>query len=302
MASTREISERIKSVQDTRKITNAMYMISSTKLNRAKREMEGNAPYFAEMQSILLSMVESSPYMEHKFIDAREDKERSERTNGVLVITGDKGLCGAYNHNVCKLVESTFANREESLRLYVVGEVGRQYFVHKGIKIAGSFRYTAQNPTLYRARGITNTLIDEFLSGKVDDVSIVYTAMPKPMVTQACVMHLLPLVKEEVLGRISDDIEVKEELNFIPDAGSVLTNIVPDVLMGFVYSALVDSFCSEQNDRMMAMNNANSNADEMLRDLSVQYNRQRQAKITSEITEVAAGAKAQKNKAVIKDE
>ncbi len=297
MPGIREISGRIRSVEDTRKITNAMYMISSTKLRKARKGMEANAPYFAYLQRMLAAIMESIPDLESTYVDRREDKKGANRTKAILVITADKGLAGSYNHNVLKVVDKLL-ECEEKVKLYVVGEVGRQYFAGKKVIMAGQFKYTAQNPSLHRARVISEKMLDEFRSGETDEVYIVFTDLTDSTTSEPQVRRLLPLIKEEVKERLEEDTGsaalFREELQFVPNAQTVLENTVPDAIVGYVYSALVDSYCSEQNDRMMAMDNANRNADTMLRSLRISYNRERQAMITQEITEVAAGAKAQK--------
>ncbi len=294
MSGLREISGRIRSVRDTRKITNAMYMISQTKLRKAKKEAEENNPYFEALEELFDGIVNSCDHLNHRFTDTRDEKKGRERSHAVIVVTADKGLAGAYNHNVIKLTEETFFKGDENIILYVVGEEGRQHFAHKKIHIEGQFKYTAQNPSLHRARIISDKMIDDFLSGRVDDVSIVYTGMKDQLTSQARVRHLLPFATAEAKKDPDSQSSYDNDLNFEPSPAQVMDIIVPDILTGYIYSALVDSYCSEQNDRMMAMDNADRNADEMVRSLSIQYNRERQAMITREITEVASGAKAQR--------
>lgn len=294
MAGLREISGRIRSVRDTMKITNAMYMISSTKLRKAKKDAELNNPYFEAMQEMLINIMNTSDHLEHPYTDRRNDKKREDRIHAVIVVTADKGLAGAYNHNVLKFTEEKFLRGKENIRLFVVGEAGRQYYASRKVHLDGQFKYTAQNPTLHRARVICDEMIDEFISGRCDDVSIVYTGMKDQLTTEPRVMHLLPIVPEEVDGRIYTEGDYSDDLNFLPSASKVMDIVVPDLLMGYIFSVLIESYCCEQNDRMLAMDAADRNASEMIRDLSVQYNRERQAMITQEITEVASGAKAQR--------
>lgn len=296
MANTREIQSRMKSVQDTMKITNAMYMISSTKLRKAKNNLEETEPYFFTLQNTVARVVRHLPEVENPYFDVRADKPAEERTKGVIVVTADKGLAGAYNHNVLKLAEEQLKNGAKC-KLFVVGEVGRQYFAHRGIAIAEQFHYTAQNPTLHRARVITEEILEQFRDEELDDVVLIYTSMVNSMATEAQTMKLLPIVKEEIAQVGGETVNVSQEtITMSPSPHAVLKNIVPDCIMGYVYGALVESFCSEQNARMMAMEAANKNASAMIHDLSIQYNRVRQAMITQEITEVIAGAKAQKKK------
>lgn len=294
MANIREISGRIRSIRDTMKITNAMYMISSTKLRKAKKGHEGNGPYFSYLKDMYDRIIESTSELENKWLDEREDKKGKERTRAIILITGDKGLAGAYNHNAIKLALSLM-NEDPTPKLYVVGEVGRQYFAGKKVRMSGQFKYSAQNPSLNRARMIGNMLMDEYLSGEIDEAYIVYTEMKNSISTEARALRILPLMyeKPEEPGFINQE---EGKINFVPSAEDVLNTIVPEMIIGDIYSTLVESYCSEQNDRMMAMDKANKNAAEMIKDLSTQYNRERQAMITQEITEVIAGAKAQKKK------
>ena len=294
MANIREISGRIRSIRDTMKITNAMYMISSTKLRKAKKGHEGNGPYFSYLKDMYDRIIESTSELENKWLDEREDKKGKERTRAIILITGDKGLAGAYNHNAIKLALSLM-NEDPTPKLYVVGEVGRQYFAGKKVLMSGQFKYSAQNPSLNRARMIGNMLMDEYLSGEIDEAYIVYTEMKNSISTEARALRILPLMyeKPEESGFINPE---EGKINFVPSAEDVLNTIVPEMIIGDIYSTLVESYCSEQNDRMMAMDKANKNAAEMIKDLSTQYNRERQAMITQEITEVIAGAKAQKKK------
>lgn len=295
MANTREIQGRMKSIQDTMKITNAMYMISSTKLRKAKKNLEETEPYFYTLQTMISRVVRHMPQVDNAYFDVRSKKAPEDRTTGLIVITADKGLAGAYNHNVLKLAEEQMKATEGKVKLFVVGELGRQYFSRKGIPVAEHFHYTAQNPSLHRARFITASILEQFREEELDDVYVVYTSMVSSMATQPQVKKLLPIHPEDFIRK---DLPVlrQDNLTMSPSPQAVLENIVPDCVMGYVYGTLVESFCSEQNARMMAMEAANKNAQAMIHDLSIEYNRVRQAMITQEITEVIAGAKAQKKK------
>ena len=296
MANIREISGRIRSVQDTKKITNAMYMISSTKLRKARKNEDANDPYFQSLCSMIAYIMEHIPELECEYMDKRDDKPEDEKVHSYIVITADKGLAGAYNHNVLALAEKLMSENKNNV-LYVVGEVGRQYFAGKKIHMDGQFQYTAQNPTVYRAKAIADQVIKEYLDKKVDDVTICFTSDDAGHGSEPLYMRLLPLIPDDIFGRdMTSDNVSQSELTFDPSPLEVLNNIIPDAIVGFIYSALVDSFCTEQNERMIAMDAANKNADTMIHDLSIQYNRMRQQMITQEITEVIAGAKAQKKK------
>lgn len=300
MANTREIQSRMKSIRDTMKITNAMYMISSTKLRKARKNLEETEPYFFTLQSMISRILRHLPDIENHYFDIRRHKPDEERTRGYIVVTADKGLAGAYNHNVLKLAQEEM-EKSGKWKLFVVGELGRQYFAAKNIHVEEQFHYTAQNPTLHRARFISETVLEQFQQEKVDEVYLIYTSMKNSMTTETNILRLLPLIREDYDFEQAQKAGIfQEELELLPSPSAVLNNIVPDSVMGFVYGALVESFCSEQNARMMAMEAANKSANVMIHDLSVEYNRVRQAMITQEITEVISGAKAQKKKKIQK--
>ncbi|MDR2042994.1 MAG: ATP synthase F1 subunit gamma [Clostridium sp.] len=290
MPNAREIQSRIRSVQDTMKITNAMYLISSTKLRKARVKQEESKTHFYTLRAMLDHILRHIPETENQYLDMREKKSRSERVGGYLVITADKGLAGAYNYDVLKLAKEQMEQAGKT-KLFVVGESGRQYFTAKGVPIDEHFHYTAQNPTLHRARIISAAVLDQFLTGELDEVYLIYTRMKNSLSMEPEAFRLLPMKRQEIELK-----ELKDELYMQPNPKAVLDNIVPDAIRGYIYGALVESYCCEQNSRMMAMEAANKSAKEMIRSLSMEYNRIRQAMITQEITEVVAGAKAQKRK------
>lgn len=176
MANAREIQSRMKSIKDTMKITNAMYMISSSKLKKAKKNLADTEPYFYAMQGEISRILRHVPEMENKYFDERNNIKPEDKRIGYIVVTADKGLAGSYNHNIFKEVEECM-QKNANTKLFVVGEMGRQYFKKKGLKIAHQFHYTAQNPTVGRARNIADIVINQFLDHKVDEVIMIYTRM-----------------------------------------------------------------------------------------------------------------------------
>ena len=212
-----------------------------------------------------------------------------------FVVTADQGLAGSYNHNILKIAEEELAKHPKR-QLYVLGEVGRHYFEERGIEINKQFHYTIQNPTLNRARNISEELLEGYRQGDFDEIYIIYTSMVNAMQEEAEILQLLPLKKAD-FHNVEIPLDVRrEELALRPSADAVMNRIVPDYVVGFVYGALVESFSCEQNARMMAMEAATNSAKDMLHELDIMYNRARQAAITQEITEVIAGAKSQKRK------
>lgn len=295
MANIREIQSRMKSIQDTMKITNAMYMISSTKLRKARKSLEKTEPYFFTLQSMVTSIVKDSHQKDNIYFDQRKKKKPEDKIVAFVVVTADKGMAGSYNHNVLK---KTLENIKKcsNYKLFVVGETGRRFFKNRHISVEEYFNYTAQNPSLHRARVISEIVLEQFKSGEIDEAYIIYTSMKNSITTEISTMRLLPLVQEELVEDEEDSRLYNEEILFNPSAEVVLNNIIPDYVMGYIYGALVESFCSEHNSRMMAMEAANKNATAMVHNLSTEFNRVRQAMITQEITEIISGAKAQNKK------
>lgn len=293
MANAREIQGRIRSIKDTMKITNAMYMVSSSKLQKARRDLKNTEPFFYLVQDSLAKILDASPEAGNAFFDTRDYRKGANRTVGYLVITADKGLAGAYNHNIIKLTED-IAKNEEADMLFVVGQLGRHYFEKKNIPIDISFNYTAQNPTMNRARHIAEKMAELFLNKKIDDLYVIYTRMVNSMTVEATAKKILPLTEDKIQKQENGLVEHYQNAEFMPDAKTAFNKIVPDYITGFIYGALVESFCSEHNARMMAMQTATDSAKDMIRELSIQYNRARQAAITQEITEVVGGARASK--------
>lgn len=291
MAGLREIQERIKSIQDTRKITGAMYMIASTKMKKAKRDLDRTEPYFYTLQTMVERVSRHLPDTEHRYFASADYKAKK---IGILVVTGDKGLAGAYNHNIMKMVQGYMDNPELDVKLYVVGEMGRAYFSARHIPIAENFCYTAQNPTFDRARWITGYLLEPYMRGEFDEIRAIYTRMESSMSDIAMDQRILPLVRPD-LPEVPID-TYREDFFSLTSPEETMQSIGPNYIAGFIYGALVEAFCSEQNDRMMAMEAATNNADELLHDLNIMYNRARQAAITQEITEVSSGARAQRKR------
>ncbi|MCI6354726.1 ATP synthase F1 subunit gamma [Eubacterium coprostanoligenes] len=290
MANAREIQGRIKSIKDTMKITNAMYMVSSSKLQKARRDLKNTEPYFYMIQDSLAKILDVAPEVGSVYFDERPNKVGDDRIVAYLVITADKGLAGAYNHNVIKLAEKCTVDDGCNNMLFVVGQLGRHFFEKKEIPIDINFRYAAQNPTVNRARHISEKIVSMFLDKKIDEVHVVYTKMVNSMTVEAVSTQLLPLKKGSINMQSNELVEHYNDAVFMPDVKTAFDSIVPSYIAGFVYGALVESYCSEHNARMMAMQNASDSANSMIKDLSIQFNRARQAAITQEISEVCGGA------------
>ena len=279
MANIREIQSRINSVKDTMKITNAMYMISSSKMTHAKKKLADTEPYFYGLQGEISRILRHLPDLHHGYFSARENVPEGERKIGSIVITADKGLAVA---------------RPGIHKLFIVGELGRHYFAKRDVQIDTNFQYTVQNPTMHRARDIAAVLLDQFRERELDEIYIVYTRMENSVQAEAEVMKLLPLERSS-FNEMKMPLNVhREAIALYPSAEAVMDSIIPNYVTGIVYGALVEAYASEHNARMMAMKSATDSAKSLIHDLSIIYNRARQAAITQEITEVCSGARAQR--------
>lgn len=310
MANTKEIQKRINSIQDTMKITKAMYMMSSMKLRKAKQKLEDTEPYFFGLQEQIRSILYHFPQMQHLYFDNRiSDLQEEVKSKGYIVITSDKGMAGAYNHNVIKEAKRLCDETEDYI-IFAIGENGRHFFKSQKYNVKEDFRFSANNPSVHRARVIAENIVQLYKEEKLDEIYIVYTKMTHGIKEEVEVAQLLPLktasfVKAEMIeeakkGLSDNTLEELDSANdyflIYPSPKKVLENLVYNYVTGFIYGALVEGSASEENARMMAMQSATDNAEAMLRELSIEYNRVRQAAITQEITEVIGGAKALRNK------
>lgn len=284
MASAKELKDRIRAVQETKKITSAMYLISSTKLRRAKVELARSCVYFDTLDKGMESILRVGPAFESRYFGTPDGAPPEGGVCGILAVTADKGLAGAYNVNVLHTVEKLLAETPDA-QLFVIGDYGRRYFAQHGaatLHDAGAPSF----PTPERAQALGGELIGRYDAGELNELLVVYTDMKNSLASEVCVRRLLPLPRGEAGAA---------ELELLPSADEVVRVGVHSYVRSFLYGALLDSYCAEQNARVGAMDSANRNAQELLGDLSLQLNRTRQAAITREITEISAGAQAQRN-------
>ena len=260
MASITEIRGRMRSIEQTLKITNAMYLISSAKVKKARKQLSEVEPYFDRLARTILDIFRHSPELQHRFIEGHH-KSREDRKTGFVVITGDKGLAGAYNHNVLKLAES-YLERKKDSTLFLIGQMGRHYFEKKNIPIDGEFMYTAQDPTITRAREISNALLNLYEDGALDEIYLVFTRSYSAMRMEPEIIKLLPLDRAMLSAHrgLSEADQYRDVVRYEPSPEAVLDVLVPGVIKGYLFSALVESFCSEQNARMSAMDSASESA------------------------------------------
>lgn len=289
MPGAEEIKARINSIRDTKKVTDAMYMISSVKMRRARRDVESTKPYFDALNDEIAVLFRYMPETENRYFHVPSPEKGKHMRHGILLITSDKGLAGSYNQSAIALAED-YRRRHPETVFFVVGEYGRQYFISKKIPFREDFIYPAEHPSVWEAKKICLELLEYYNDGRLDEINVIYTDYRPGKPSECRISCLLPLERSRFSSEARDDKGQKYE--FYPNPDAVLENVVPSYLSGYIYSLLVESYCSEQEARIDAMSSAGKNAENMLRELRIKYNRVRQAAITREITEITAGARA----------
>ena len=286
METMRDIRNRMKSVRQTRQVTGAMKLISTSKLRKAKRRLEETLPYFNGISAAMRDIIGHSEESGQKWFDRREKKVG--RRIATLVVTADKGLAGGYIHSIIRYVEESCP---EGSLLLPIGNVGKRYFMTKNYTLVEDFAVSAKEPTVYEAKEVALFAASEFLAGKIDEFHVVYTKMRSIVFLEPAMITLLPLVPGDITSAAKAGKD-NDTYRYEPSEEGLFDSLVPQYLKGIVYGALVSAFASEQAARMTAMDAATKNADEMLGQLSLRYNRARQAAITSEVSEIVAGAAA----------
>ena len=289
MPSSKLLKERIESIQDTMKITNAMYLISSSKLRKARQNYQNVLPYFTRMRDTISRVVPHLPDEPvHPFFHERE-KENPIRA--YVVLTADKGMAGAYNQNLLKFLKEQCGS-DPNARFYVIGQTGYRALLHKDPRLVEEFHYGATAPTLQRARDITVAAIDDFKSGKLDEIYLIYTKIQNALTSEPVMERLLPLDREHLKPAPKGLGDPRGEVEMFPDAKTVFEQTAPIYMHGMIFGAMTESFCAEQSARMTAMDSATKSANDMIHELQLEYNRTRQGSITQEITEIIGGAAA----------
>lgn len=289
MASSKVLRERIESIQDTMKITNAMYLISSSKLRKARKNYQNVLPYFTRMEITMSRVVPHLPEEPvHPFFHVR-NAESPRR--GYIVLTADKGMAGAYNQNLLKFLKAKCAD-DPTAKLYVIGQTGYRALLHRDPRLVEEFQYAATAPTLQRARDITADALDAFKAGELDEIYLIYTKIENALTSEPVMLRLLPLDREHIKPAPKGLGDPKGEVELFPSAWGVFEQMVPIYMHGMIFGAMTESYCAEQSARMTAMDSATKSAADMIRALQLEYNRTRQGSITQEITEIIGGAAA----------
>ena len=292
MPSTKLLKERIESIQDTMKITNAMYLISSSKLRKARQNYQNVQPYFTRMRDTISRVVPHLPEEPvHPFFHVRQVAHPK---RAYIVLTADKGMAGAFNQNLLKFLRAT-AGDDPDAKFYVIGQTGYRALLHKDPRLVEEFQYGATAPTLQRARDITVDAIEDFKAGNLDEIYLIYTKIQNALTSEPVLVRLLPLDRAHLQPAPKGLGDPRGEVEMFPDAWTVFEQTAPIYMHGMIFGAMTESFCAEQSARMTAMDSATKSANDMIRDLQLEYNRTRQGSITQEITEIIGGASAVKS-------
>lgn len=285
MQGSREIKRRIKSVQNTKQITKAMKMVAAAKLRRAQERAEASKPYSEKMKEVITSIAARTEDVEHPLLDVRDVKK-----TGYLVITSDRGLAGGYNANVLRKVVQTIKERhktQDEYAIFVIGRKGRDFFKRRGYPLIGEIIGLSDTPTFADIKDIANTAVNMYAEGIYDELYLVYNEFINAIQQHPVENKLLPLVSID-----GEEQDTYSQIDFEPSAEAVLNVLLPRYSETLIYSAVLNAKASEHGARMTAMASATDNAEEMIRSLTLTYNRVRQAAITQEISEIVAGANA----------
>ncbi|MBA3558489.1 MAG: ATP synthase F1 subunit gamma [Gemmatimonadaceae bacterium] len=287
MAKGRELKGRIKSVEGTRKITRTMEMVATSKLKRAQDRVTAARPYAQSLASVMADLY--SPALAERFPLLRQPA--TIRRVGVLLITSNRGLAGAFNSNLIKEARLLLARLEgerSEIEFHTVGRKGLGYFRYVGRTIATSRTDLTDRPTAANAADLVDGMMQDFVTGSLDAVYVVYAKYNSPLSTPATAERILPVTPPEQQA-------TKRDYLLFPSAEAILSELLPLYVRNVVYRALVETAAGEQGARRTAMKNATDNAGDMLNILRRTYNRARQAQITQEIAEIVGGAEAQKS-------
>ena len=278
--STKDIKNRIRSMESTKQITKAMEMVAASKLRQAQNRITASRPYFEILSNTISDIVATNRDFTSPYLRKREGDRVL-----FVVIAGDRGLAGGYNSNVIKLAVSRMEGKEATL--LPIGKKAVDYFRSKGYALLAETYAEAADVDIGDCFSIAKLLSKVWLAGNFDEIHVAYTNFVSVLSQTADVRQLLPLIPEEREATESRCVTLYE-----PEPEEVFASIVPEYLGGIVYGTLCESRCAEQAARRTAMDSATSNAEDMIADLSLKYNRARQAAITQEITEIVAGAEA----------
>ena len=293
MASLKEVKNRISSVKSTRQITSAMKMVASAKLHKAQGRIENMLPYQRKLNEILTNFLSTDATIESPYTD-----ERPVGRVAIVAFSSNSSLCGAFNSNVAKMLERTLEEYQslgrENIQIYPVGKKVEEAVKKLGFVPQGSYQEMADKPSYMQAYELAGTLMKEFLEGRIDKVELIYHHFKSTGSQILTRDEYLPINLDKVAEEATESTAGKSSFNndYIvePSAARLITELLPKVLSQKIYTVLLDSNTSEHAARMLAMQAATDNANELIQDLTKQYNKSRQQAITNELLDIIGGS------------
>jgi F-type H+-transporting ATPase subunit gamma len=294
MANLRDVRLRMRAIRQTLQVTKAMNLISTAKLRKGRRILQDMEPYFLRIQKAMFDILSGTTMGKSKFISPPGGSKLS-RT-AIVVIASDKGLAGGYNANIFHKVNDLCSQVKNPV-LILIGALGYHYFIHSSWIILENYSFKSRLPDLEDAKEIADYIISQYLSGKFDEVHIVYTHMYSSVRISPRARQLLPLDPNVLQQDFEKEGQKRKAFNleYWPSSTEVFDTLVPMYIKGMLFGSLIEAYASEQSARMSAMDEASKSAEEMLTNLRIHYNRVRQASITQEMTEIVGGAEALNN-------
>ena len=288
MASMREIKRRRTSIQSTQQITKAMKLVSTVKLQRARQRAENSKAYFTYMYKTITSMLAKAGNIDHPYVKGSDSENVA-----IVTVTSNRGLAGGYNANIVRMVMGR-GFEKENVRLYTVGRKGAEGLERKGYKIVADYSDVIEEPTFADAQEIGERLLADFVNGEIGEIYVAYTEFKNTVSQVPKLMKLLPVDAEsmQVDAQEMSELDKLTPMNFEPEEEEAIALLIPKYMTSILYGAFVEAVASENGARMQAMDSATNNAEEIISDLELKYNRARQGAITQELTEIIAGAEA----------
>lgn len=284
MGSLRDIKGRIDSTSNTKQITTAMEMVSASKMSRAELKAKGFVDYSEKIQEVVVNITQNLEEISHPMLQTREVKKAA-----YLVITSDRGLAGAYNSNVLRKLEQTIEARHSSKEEYtiiVLGRVGFDFCTKRDLSVSQSVLGVADHPKFSDIKDLTSETVQMFVDGEIDELNIFYNYYVSPITQTVTQTKVLPITDLE------DHHSTSDEYEYEPNQDKILNDLLPQYAESIIFGALLNGKASEHAARMTAMRSASDNAEDIIDDLTLSYNRARQGAITQEITEIIGGVAA----------
>ena len=305
------IKKRIKSVNDISQMTSAMQLVSSAKMRRSVQLKQSMYPFWVRCAESMQEIRQSAGVINNPFYELKQKTEGETWKIGYFVLSGEQGLAGAYNNNMVKMaeehvhqkiLENVKKNISTEYKLYVLGSPAREKLIHNGYNVDRDFSFPIAEPTFYQARNLSVMIKQRFLNHEFDLVYLLYTRNKPGKGIVPVAVRILPVDIKAANNIVAEGVDVTsqeqkegEPIEYFPDAGAVFDYLIDTYLNAVLFGAMVDAYQSEQMARLTAMQNATDNAEEMMKKLKLMNNRARQAKITTELTEIVNGAEQVQN-------